>query len=160
MTIVGSLVIAIALVALIIVAVLAQFTDACNGKMSRLLLIWLLLVLGDLLKNASCFVGRLMCLGLREEDVFALLLCRGKLHCLTEVATVKIADELYWTPHELMHLHEGGLLGSAKPEDQMVANIGEPCNCLKEIPDAFVKVHCCTVYVSGALLGNNACPFS
>jgi hypothetical protein len=66
MTIVGSLVIAIALVALMIVAIfvatmllVAWFTATGNRKMSHLLLFWLLFVLGNLLKNARCFVGRL-----------------------------------------------------------------------------------------------------
>jgi hypothetical protein len=70
--------------------------------MSRLLLFQLLLVLGDLLKNAGCFINSLtllkkgskpkrvyghcllclcklekMHLGLRKEDLFALLMRRG-----------------------------------------------------------------------------------
>jgi hypothetical protein len=141
----------------------AQFRAVHDGKMSHLLLFWLLLVLDDLVKNASRFIGsltllekgnklkqvhgyrlvclyelKLMCLGLHKEDLFALLLCCGKLQCLTEVATVEVADELYLTLHELMHWYEGGLLGGTKPADQLVANIGEPGNCLKVIPDAFV----------------------
>ncbi len=101
-----------------------------------------------------------MHLGLRKEDLFALLLCHGHFHCLTKVAAIKVAEELYLMPHELMHQHEGGLLSSTKPANQLVANIGEPGNCLKVIPDAFVKVRLCTVCISGALLGNDACPFS
>jgi hypothetical protein len=82
--------------------------------MSHLLLFWLLLVLGNLLKDAGCFIGsltllkkgyepkrihghhfacfcklKLMRLGLREEDLFALLLHCGQLHCLADVATVE-----------------------------------------------------------------------
>jgi hypothetical protein len=96
--------------------------------MSRLLLFWLFFALGNLLKNASRFVGRftllkkinelervhghhlvcihelkLMRLGLHKEDLFTLLLRHGYLHGLTEEATVKIADELYLMLHELMH---------------------------------------------------------
>ncbi len=161
MTIIGSLVIAIASVASIVVMILvatmllvAWFTVTHSGKLSRLHFFWLLFVLGDLLKNASRFVGhltlfnefervhgyclvsfcKLMHLGLCEEDLFTLLLRSGYLHSSTEVATVKIADELYLTPHKLMHWHEGGLLGSTKPADQLVANIGEPGDCLKVIP--------------------------
>ncbi len=140
--------------------------------------------LGNLLKNASCYVSRLtlleksneleqvhghhlvciyklelMCLGLHKEDFFTLLLCCVYLHCSTDVATIKIADELYLTPHELMHWHEGGLLGSTKPADQLVTNIGEPGNYLKVIPYAFIKVHLCMVCVSGASLGNDICQF-
>ncbi len=124
--------------------------------MSRLLLFWLIFVLANVLKNAgriiSCLtllkkvmslsrsVGtilfisqelKLMRLGLCKEDLFALLFCHGHFHCLTEVATVKVAEELYLTPHELMHRHEGGLLGWMKPVDQLVATIGEPGGCLK-----------------------------
>ncbi len=76
-----------------------------------------------------------------------------------EVATVEIADELYLTPHELMHWHEGRLLGGTKPVDQLAANIWEPSNCLKVIPDASVKVCLRMVCVSGASLGNKARPF-
>ncbi len=79
---------------------------------------------------------------------------------MTDVATIKVGEELYSMPHELMHWHEGGLLGGAKPADQLVADIGEPSNCLRVIPDALVKVHLCTVCFGGTLLGNDACPFS
>jgi hypothetical protein len=62
MRIVGSLVIVIVPVALMIVALfalmlsVAWFTAARDGKMSHLLLFWLLFVLGNLLKNAGCFI--------------------------------------------------------------------------------------------------------
>ncbi len=79
---------------------------------------------------------------------------------MTEIAIVKEADELYSTPHELVHWHDGWLLGSRKPANQLVANIGEPGNCLKVIHDAFVKGCLCMVCFSGALVGDNACPFS
>ncbi len=62
-------------------------------------------------------------------------------------------------PHDFMHWHEGRLLGSTKPADQLVANIGEPGNSLKVILDAFVKVCLCTVCIGGALLGDDVCPF-
>ncbi len=113
-----------------------------DRKISSLLLFWLILVLGNLLKNAGRFIvsltllekgdepkwvhgHRLVCihklklmrLGLHKEDLFALLLRCGQLHCLTDVATVKVAEELYLTPHELMHRDEGGLLGGTKPAD-------------------------------------------
>ncbi len=100
-----------------------------------------------------------MHLGLHEEYLFTLLTLQGYLHSLTEVANVKIADERYLMPHELMHRHEGGLLGSTKPADQLVANIWEPRDCLKVIPDAFVKVHLRTVCIGGALLGNDVGQF-
>ncbi len=143
--------------------------------MSRFLFFWLLFILGNLLKNASRFVGcltllkesntlervsghcliqihelDLFCLGLHEEDLFTLLFHREHFHCSTEVAALKIAEELYLMPYELVHWHESGLLGGAKPADQLVANIGEPGNGLKVIPNAFVKVCLCTVCVVGA----------
>jgi hypothetical protein len=191
MTIVGSLVVTTALVASMIVALystmlpVAQVTDAHDRKMSHLLLSWLLLLIGNLLKNASHFVGRLtllekgnaqkrvrghclvylhelklMHLGLCKEDLFALLLRCRHLYCLTDVAAIKVAGQLYSTPHELMGWHEGELLGGANPADQLVTNIGEPGDCLKVIPDALVEVGLCMICFSGALHGEDACPFS
>ena len=119
MKIVRSVIVAIASVALMIVAIfptamltVAQFTATCNRKMSRFLFLWLLLILGDLIKNASRLVGRLTLLkegnhseqvgrhrliqvgklvlvhlGLRKEDLFTLLLRRRYIHCSTEVTT-------------------------------------------------------------------------
>jgi hypothetical protein len=93
-----------------------------------------------------------MQLGLREEDLFTLLLHHGSFHCLMEVATLKIAEKLYLTPLELVHWHESGLLGSTKPADQLVANTGKPSNGLKVILDALVKVCLCTICVVRVLL--------
>jgi hypothetical protein len=65
MMIIGSSVVAFAFVASMIVAILATIlpvawiTAAHEGKMSRLLLFWLLLLLGNLLKNAGRFFGSL-----------------------------------------------------------------------------------------------------
>ena len=101
-----------------------------------------------------------MRLELRKEDLFTFLLCCGYLHCLMEETTIKIADELYLTLHELMHWHEGGLLGSTKPVDQPVTNTGEPGNGIKVIPDAFVEVCLCTICIVWALLCNDARPLS
>jgi hypothetical protein len=42
--------------------------------------------------------------------------------------------------HKLVHWLESMLLGSTKQADQLVANIGEPGNSLKVIPDALAKV--------------------
>ncbi len=158
---------------------------ALHGRnMSRLLFLQLLFVLSNLLKNASCFVGRLtlleennklgrvhmhhlvcicklklMCLWLRKEHLFTLLFCCGQLHGLMGVATLKIADELYSTLHEHKNWHESGLLGSTKQADQLVTNIGEPCDCLKVIHDAFIEVCLCMVCIVGALLHNDVGPF-
>jgi hypothetical protein len=70
MMIVGSLIIAVASVASMVVAIfmtamltVAQFTATCNRKLSQFLFLWLL-VLSNLLKNASRLVG---CLTLLEE---------------------------------------------------------------------------------------------
>jgi hypothetical protein len=155
-----------------------------SWKMSCFLFFWLLFILGNLLKNASHFVGcltllkesnelewvsghhlvqvrklELMHLGPCEEDLFTLLLCCGYFHCLTEVATLAIAEELYSMPHELVHWHESRLLGSTKPENQLVADIGEPGNSLKVIHDAFVGVHLCTICIVRALLRDDAGSF-
>jgi hypothetical protein len=93
--------------------------------MSHLLLFWLFVLL-DLVKDADHFIGSLTLLKkgdepkqvcghclvfsptnwLREEDLFTLLLRCGQLHCSMDVATVKVAEELYLMPHEFMHQHE------------------------------------------------------
>ncbi len=142
-TLVASMVVVILVATMLL---LAQFTATRGGKMSHFLFFWLLFILGNLLKNTSCFVVcltlleernelegvsghhlvqvcklELMHLGLHEEDLFILLLHCRYCHCLTEVATLKIAEKLYSTLHELVHQHESGLFGSTKPGDQLVA---------------------------------------
>jgi hypothetical protein len=107
--------------------------------MSRLLLVWLLLLL-DLVKDAGHFIGsltllekghkpkrvrghhfvcfrklKLMPLWLRKKDLFAVLLHCGQLHRSTEVAAIKVAEELHSTLHKLMHQYERRLLGNATP---------------------------------------------
>ncbi len=116
MMIVGSPIIVVALVAAVIVAIfmtamltVAQLTATYDRKLSRFPLIRLL-VLGNLLENASCLVGCLTLLeegnhleqvsrhhlvqvgklvlvrlGLCEEDLFTLLLCCRYIHRLMEV---------------------------------------------------------------------------
>ncbi len=152
-------------------------------KIIRFPFLWLLLVLGNLLKNASRLVGCLtlfkesnhlervgrhhlvqvyklvlMRLRLREEDLFTLLLHRGYFHHLTEVATLKVAEKLHLTPHDLMHWHECGFLGHTKPADQLVAYIWETSNNLEVIPDALIEVCLHTICVVWALLCNDAGP--
>ncbi len=160
---VASMVIAIFVVTVLLVA---RFMATCCRNMSRNLFLWLLLVLGNLFENASrhvsCLtlleegnhserVGRyrlvqvsklvLVCLGLREEDLFTLLLRRGYVHCSTEVITLKVAKKLHSTLHELVHQHESGLLCLTKPANQLVANnAGGPGNGLKVVPDALIEV--------------------
>ncbi len=112
MTMAGSAIVAIVSVTPMIVAIfvstmlpVAQFTATRSRKMSHFLLFWLLLVLDNLLKNASRLVGcltllkesdkldrvsrhrlvqvhelEMMCLGLRKEDLFTLLLRCGYFH--------------------------------------------------------------------------------
>ncbi len=133
--------------------------------MSHFLFLWLLIVLGNLLKNASRLVGCLIllkesnhleqvgrhclvqvgklvlvCLRLREEDLLTLLLRRGYFHCSTEVATLKIAEKLHSTLRELVHWHECRLLRHTKPANQLVAYIWETGVGLKVIPDALIIV--------------------
>jgi hypothetical protein len=136
-----------------------------SRKMSHFPFLWLLLVLGNLLENASRLVSHLtllkesnhpervgrhrlvkvgklvlVCLRLCEEDLLTLLLCHGYVHRLTEVVTLKIAEKLHLMLRELMHWHECRLLGRTKPANQLVAYIWETGNSLKVIPDALVEV--------------------
>jgi hypothetical protein len=161
----------------------AQFTAMRNRKMSRFLFLWLLLILSNLLENARSLVGCLtllkesnhlervsrhhlvqvrklvlMCLGLHEEDLFTLLLRHGYFHCSTEAATLKIAEKLYSTLHELVRPHECRPLGCTKPANQLVAYIWETGNSLKVIPDALVEVCLCTICIVWALLCNDTGP--
>jgi hypothetical protein len=147
--------------------------------MSRFLFLWLLLILGNLIKNASHLVGFLtllkegnhservgrhhliqvgklvlVCLRLREEDLFTLLLHRGYVHCLSEVVTLKVAEKLHLTPHELVHWHESGFLGCTKPANQLVANVGEPGNSLKVVLDALVEVCLRTICIRASFFDN------
>ncbi len=96
--------------------------------MSRTLFFWLLLVLDNLLKNASRLVGCLTLLEegnhlervgryhlvqvsklvlvrlrLHKEDLFTRYLCRVYVHHSMEVVTLKVAEKLHSTPHELVH---------------------------------------------------------
>jgi hypothetical protein len=149
MMIVWLAIVAITLVALMVITIfvttmlpVAWFTATRSRKLSRFFLFWLILVLGNLLKNASRLVGcltlfkesnhlewvgrhhfvqvcklELMRLGLRKEDLFTLLLYHGYFHLLTKVTTFEIVEKLYSTPHELVHQHKSRLLGRAKPEN-------------------------------------------
>ncbi len=191
MMIVGSSIITVASVALVIVAIfttamltVARFTATCNRKLSRFPFLQLL-VLGNLLENASCLVGCLtvlkegnhlervsrhhlvqvgklvlVCLGLRKEDLFTLLLCCRYVHCSTEVTTLEVAEKLYSTPHELIHWHESGLLRSTEPANQLVAYVRESSNNLKIIHDKLVEVCLHTICIVWALLCNDAHPLS
>jgi hypothetical protein len=146
--------------------------DSCLG----------ILILG-LIKNASCLVGcltllkegnhsewvgrhRLVQVGklvlvhlrLCKEDMFTLLLRRAYVHHLMEVVTLKVAEKLHSMPHELVHWHESGLLGHTKPVNQLVANVGEPCNGLKVVPDALVKICLHKICIIRASFCNDAGP--
>jgi hypothetical protein len=119
-------------------------------KMRWFLLFWLLLVLGNLLKNASRLVVcltllkesdelervsrhhlvqvrklEMMRLGLREEDLFTLLLRCGYFHCSTKLVTLEIAEKLYSMPHKLMHWHEGGFLRQSQ-QISWLPTLGNP----------------------------------
>jgi hypothetical protein len=190
MTVVRSVIIAITLVALMIVAVVttamlmvAGFTATHGMNMSRFLFLWLLLVLGILIKNISRLVGRmtlleegnhservgrhrlflvgdlvLVRLGLREENLFTLLLHCGYVHRSMEVVTLEVAEKLHLMPHELVHWHESSLLGCMKPANQLVANVGEPGKGLKVVPDALIEVCLRMICILWALFHNNAGP--
>ena len=156
----------------------------CSRKLGRFPFLWLL-VLGNLLENASRLVGCLTLLeegnhservrrhhlvqvsklvlvrlGLHKEDLFTLLLCCGYIHCSMEVVTLEVAEKLHLTPCEFVHQHECGLLGHTKPANQLVANVGEPGNGLKVVPFALVKVCLHTICIIWASFCNNAGPLS
>jgi hypothetical protein len=190
MMIIRSAIVAITSVALMVITIfvatvllVAQFTAMCCRNMSRTLFLWLLLIPGNLLENASCLVGCLTLLkegnhseqvsryhlvqvgklvlvhlGLHEEDLFTLLLRRGYVHRLMEVVALKVAEKLHSMPHELMHWHESGIFCCTKPANQLVANVWEPGNGLKVVPDALVKVCLRPICILRALFRNNAHP--
>jgi hypothetical protein len=141
--------------------------------------------IGDLLKNTSRLVGRLtlleegnhservgmhcfvqvgklvlVCLRLHKEELFTLLLHCGYVHHLTKVVALEVAEKLYSTTHELVHWQESKLLGHTKPANQLVANVGEPGNSLKVVPDTFVDFFLCTICIFWTLLCNDAGPFA
>jgi hypothetical protein len=99
-----------------------------------------------------------VCLRLREEDLFTLLLHRRYIHCSTEVTTLKVAEKLYLVSRELMHWHERRLLGSTEPANQLVAYIQKSSDGLKVILDTLVEVCLCTICIVGALLWDDAGP--
>jgi hypothetical protein len=190
MTMVRLGIVAIMLIPLMVIAIfvatvllVAQFTATCSRNMSRTLFLWLLLVHGNLLKNASHLVGRLTLLEegnhsewvgrhrlvqvgkfvlvrlrLREEDLFTLLLRHGYVHCSMEVVTLEVAEKLHLTPHELVYQHESRLLCCMKPANQLVANVREPSDGLKVVPDALVEVCLCTICIVWALFCDDAGP--
>jgi hypothetical protein len=156
----------------------------CNRKLSRFPFLRLL-VLDNLLENTSRLVGCLTLLeegnhlervsrhhliqvgklvlvhtGLREEDLFTLLLRRRYVHHLMEVVTIKVAEKLYLMPHELMHWHESRLLRSTEPVNQLVPSVWESGNSLKIVPDTLVEVCLCTICIVWALLCDDAGPLS
>ncbi len=99
-----------------------------------------------------------MHLRLHREDLFTLLLRHGYAHHSTEVVTLKVAEKLHSTPHELVHWHESGLLGCAKPANQLVADVGEPGNGLNVVPDALVEGCLCLICIVWASFCDNAGP--
>jgi hypothetical protein len=151
--------------------------------MSHFSFLWLLLILGNLINNASrpvgCstllkegdhseWVGRyhlvqvgesvLVRLRLHEEDLFTFLLRHAYIYCLMKVLTRKVAEKLHSMPCELVHWHERGLLGRTKPANQLIANVGEPSNGLEVAPDALTKVCLCLICIVLALFCNDAGP--
>ncbi len=177
--------VALMVIAIFVATVLlvAQFTATCGKNMSCTLFLWLLFVPGNLLENASrlggCLtllkegnyskrVGRyhlvqvgklvLVCLGLRKEDLFTLLWHRGYVHHSMEVVTLEVAEKLHLMPHELVHWHESRIICRTKPANQLVANVGEPGNDLKVVPDALVEVCLCPICIVRASFCNDAGP--
>ncbi len=177
---VASMIVAVVTTAMLTVA---WFAATRGRKLSHFLFLRLLFIFGNLIKNASRLVGCLTLLkegnhserverhclvqvgklvlvrlGLHQEDLFTLLLCCRYVHCLTEVVTLEVAEKLHLTPHELVHWHESWLLGHMKPVNQLVANVKEPGNGLKVVPDALVKDCLRTICIIRASFHNNAGP--
>jgi hypothetical protein len=88
-----------------------------------------------------------MQLRLRKENLFTLLLRRRHNHHSMKVATLEVAKKLYLTPHELVHWHESGLLGSTELANQLVAYVWKFGNNLKEIFDTLVEVCLCRICI-------------
>ncbi len=99
-----------------------------------------------------------MRLRLREEDLFTLLLRCGYVHCPTEVATLEVAEKLHLMLHELVHWHERRLLGCTKPANQLVADVREPGNGLKVVPDALIEGYLRPICIVRASFCNDAGP--
>jgi hypothetical protein len=156
----------------------------CDRKLSRFPFLWLL-VLGNILENASRLVGCLTLLEegnhleqvsrhhlvqvgklvlvhlwLLEEDLFTYLLRCRYVHRSTEVTTLKVAEKLYLTPHELVHWHESGLLRSMEPANQLVPYVWESGNSLKIIPDTLIEVCLRTICIVWASFRDDAQPLS
>jgi hypothetical protein len=83
---------------------------------------------------------------------------RGYIHHSTEVVNLEVAEKLHLMPHELVHRHESRLLCCIKPANQLVANVREPGDSLKVVPDALVKVCLRTICINWALFHNNTGP--
>jgi hypothetical protein len=175
-----SMVVAIFMTTMLIVA---RFMATRGRKMSHFLFLWLLLVLGNHLENPSHLIGCLTLLKesnhiewvgrhhlvqvwelvlvhlrLRKVDLLTLLLHCGYFHCSTEVATLERAEKLHLMMRELVHWHEGGLLGRTKPENQLVTHIWETGDSLEVIPDTLVVVCLHTICIILALLCDDAGP--
>jgi hypothetical protein len=73
-----------------------------------------------------------------------------------EVATLKVAEMLYSTLHELVYRYESWLLGSMEPANQLAAYIWKSGNGLKVILDTLVEVCLCTICIVWALLCGDA----
>ncbi len=99
-----------------------------------------------------------MHLRLCKEDLFTLLLRCGYVHRPTEVATLKVAEKLHSTPHELVHLHEPRLLDCTKPANQLVVDVREPGNILEVVPDALVEGCLHPICIVRALFCDDAGP--
>jgi hypothetical protein len=99
-----------------------------------------------------------VCLRLHEEDLFTLLLRYSYIHCLTEVATLEVAEKLYSMPRELVHWHESGLLGCTKPANQLFTYVRKSGDSLKVILDTLVKVCLHTICIVWASLHDDTGP--
>jgi len=75
----------------------------------------------------------------RKNLLNIFLLC-GQLHCCLKEPFLKVAKKLHLVMHVIVRGHEHQLSNSAKPVDQLVADVWKPSKCLKVISLTFGEV--------------------
>jgi hypothetical protein len=75
----------------------------------------------------------------REKNLLDFFLLCGQLHHHPKEPFLEVTKELHTATHVVMHRHERRLLSSAKPADQLVANVLEPGKYLEIISLTFDK---------------------
>ena len=78
-------------------------------------------------------------LALRKNLLNIFLLC-GQLHCCLKEPFLKVAKKLHLVMHVIVPGHERRLSSSAKPVDQLAADVWKPGECLEVISLTFGEV--------------------